>query len=278
MKTLKKLFFSIIIFGFCYSFEKVLFGILYYISVGLPPNMISKTIFASITGSINNIYPNVLSIIILYVIQSITELILFSVFTSYVFAYLLNRNPKIIFPDKLVIRHRTSEGLKGKIYLCVMIGNKSKIKIHNISCTLSCYYIQENDPKKANGEFKMIKEQPSIDNYFRFSYELDNFPKKIIKDYIANNELGNKYDVIKIYLKGNTNTIGNNFLLEKTYKLKDIVIAENYIDLKYDFTNIFTGKPMFKKVKWKYIKKIENISKEQKQLIKKELWKIANSD
>lgn len=67
-------------------------------------------------------------------------------------------------------------------------------------------------------------------------------------------------------------------MLEKTYKLKDIVIAENYIDLKYDFTNIFTGKPMFKKVKWKYIKKIENISKEQKQLIKKELWKIANSD
>ena len=277
MKNIKKLVMSVIIFGLCYSLEKIIFGLLFYSATGFQQNMFKETVFASVIGSINEVYPNDIRIVTLFAIQSITELIIFSVFTSYVFAYILNREPRIVFPDKLVIRHRTSEGSKGNLYLCIMIGNKSRTKIHNAVCTLSCYYIQENDPKKTNGEFMIKMEQPSIDNYFRFSCDVSILPKKIIKDFYSSNPIGLEHDVIKVNLSGNLNTLGNSFLLEKSYKISDITIGENYIDLKYDVVNPFTGKALYRKVKWKEIKRVDDIDKHKKQIIKKELKQIIDS-
>lgn len=274
MKTLRHLFLAILQFGLCFFIEKIVFGILYYFVAGFPQNMLQVTFYSSVLGNINDRYSNNYGILVVYVMQLITELILFSVFTSYVFAFILNREPKIVFPDKLVIRHRTSEGSNGLLYLCIMIGNKSRVKIRNAVCVLSCYYVQDDDPKKTNGEFKIKMEQPSIDNYFRFFFAIDALPHKIIKDYITNDNTGLKNDVIRVYLSGNTNTLGNSFLVEKKYTLNDIVIGENYVDLKYDVINIFTGKPLYKKVKWKDFKRIDDVDKKQKSIIKKEIHQI----
>ena len=86
-----------------------------------------------------------------------------------------------------------------------------------------------------------------------------------------------EHDVIKVNLSGNLNTLGNSFLLEKSYKISDITIGENYIDLKYDVVNPFTGKALYRKVKWKEIKRVDDIDKHKKQIIKKELKQIIDS-
>lgn len=90
---------------------------------------------------------------IIYFIHNIAEISAVAVLTSYIFAYVLNREPKIIFPDKLVIRHRTSWEAKNKITLGILIGNKNRYNIHNAICSITCSYIKQENPLLINSEF-----------------------------------------------------------------------------------------------------------------------------
>ena len=276
MKTFKKIISSILLFSIFYSLEKVTFGIIYYFFVD-NTNDIKAAIYSSIIGNTTDVYSLTTLTIIIFVLQSIVELVLFSVFTSYIFAYILNREPKIIFPDKIVIRPRTSEGSMNKLYFCVMIGNKSRANIHNAICTVNCIYLKNDKPIQMNSEVTLVQTHPVLTNFYRFSFEVETFPKKMLEDILKQPPLAVEHDRINVSITGNLNTFGNNFRLAKSYKISDIVIAENYTNLKHTVKNPFTGKSLFQKMKWNQIKNIIEIDKSQKQEIKKKLREIANT-
>lgn len=279
MKTIKNILNSTLIFGLCYTFEKTLFGVLYYFTPNASAHTLTEAVASSILGSITEMCSDNIYILTIFVIQSILELIMFSVFTSYVFAYILNREPRVVFPDKLLVRRRTSVGSNGITYLCIMIGNKSRTKIRNAVCTLSCSYVKDNDGSKTNSEFNTAMLQPTIDNYYRFSCKLTDLPQPLLKHYFENNDTGLEHDVIKITLSGNMNTFGNNFLVEQKYKISDIVIGENYVgpELKCSSESRIINRIIRNRIDWKKLQKIKPMEQEEKESILAEIEKICTS-
>lgn len=177
---------------------------------------------------------------IIYFIQNIVEVSAIAVLTSFMFAYILNKEPRIVFPDKLVIRHRTSWETKNKITLGVLVGNKNKYNIHNAICSITCSYIKQEDPLLINSEFTMKDERILLQNYYRFSFDLTKFPKQILKDIVEKPAYYDK-ETIVVSIIGNCNYIGNSFKVSREYKLSDIVYDEHTPIISYKRKNIFTG-------------------------------------
>ena len=50
----------------------------------------------------------------------------------------------------------------------------------------------------TNSEFEIVQEVHAIDNYFRFSFELEKFPRKILKDFITKDSTCLEIDSISV--------------------------------------------------------------------------------
>lgn len=180
---------------------------------------------------------------IIYMVQNIIDVSATAILTSFIFTYILNKEPKIIFPDKLVIRHRTSWEEKNKITLGILVGNKNKYNIHNAVCSITCSYIKQEDPLLINSEFTLKDERIMLQNYYRFSFDLTKFPKQILKDIIEKPVYYDK-ETIVVSVTGNCNYLGNSFKVSREYKLSDIVYDEHTPHISSVRKNLFTGKEL----------------------------------
>jgi hypothetical protein len=205
-------------------------------------------------------------------IQKFLELIYVSVLTGYIFAYILNREPKIVLPQKLVIRHRTSENVEKLLTLGILVGNKSRFNLHNVCCTVTCYYLKnKKNPKLTNGEFQIRQEVHKLENYYRFSFDLKEFPSKILKDFIEKDPVCLEIDSINVSISGNANLLGNTFMVDRKYKLSDIVIDEHIPVLKNDIRTPFIGKKLYQIIKWKELDRTEEVSETKRNKIINEI-------
>lgn len=204
---------------------------------------------------------------IIYFMQNIVEVAGIAILTSYIFAYILHREPQIIFPDKLVIRHRTSWETNNKLTLGILIGNKNDFDIHNAVCAITCSYIKKENPLLINSEFTMTDERISLENYYRFSFDLVRFPLQVLKDIIDKPKYFDK-ETIVVSITGKGNYIGNSFKISKKYKLSDIVYDEHTPIISRIRKNVFTGndlinpftKKVIKKIDWLELKRIVEVS------------------
>lgn len=188
--------------------------------------------------------------------QNIIEVSAIAILTSYMFTYILNRSPRIVFPDKLVIRHRTSWESRNKITLGVLIGNKNIYDIHNVLCSITCSYIKQENPLLINSEFTLKDERILLENFYRFSFDLTKFPKQILQDIIEKPSYYDK-DTIVVSISGNSNYIGNSFKLSRKYRLSDIVYDEHTPIIAHSKKNKITGKDLINPFTKKIIKKID---------------------
>lgn len=193
---------------------------------------------------------------LMYFIQNILEVSAIAILTSYIFAYILNREPQIVFPDKLVIRHRTSWEAKNKLTLGILIGNRNNYSIHNAICSVTCSYIKQENPLLINSEFTLTDERISIENYYRFSFDLAKFPRQVLKDIIEKPTYFDK-ETIVVSVAGNCNYIGNSFKVSKKYKLSDIIYDEHTPIITHVRKNKLTGKDLLNPFTHKVIKKID---------------------
>lgn len=175
-----------------------------------------------------------------------------SIWAGYVFAYILNRTPNIIMPKKLVLRHRTSENVDGLLSLGILVGNKSFYSLHSIRCIISCSYVKQEIPLYMNTEFQSEQEIQQLHNYYRFSFDINKFPKKFLSDFLLKDDesIYREHDSITVTLTGNANNLGNTFLVSKKYMLDDIIYDEHIPDLSTIVKNPFTGRVLFKRIKW----------------------------
>lgn len=206
--------------------------------------------------------------------HGVLNFIVDSVFAGYVFAYMLNRTPNIMLPQKLVIRHRTSENVNGLLSLGVLVGNKSRYALHSVKCIVSCSYVKRENPLYMNVEFQLEQEIQQLHNYFRFSFDIDKFPRKFLSDFVfqKNRAICVENDSITITITGNANNLGNTFLVSKKYTLNDIIYDEHIPDLSRTIKNPFTGKPLYKLIKWhnfnKYVTNKDKTKQSEKEIIR----------
>lgn len=214
----------------------------------------------------------------IYFVQNIIEVSAVAILTSYIFAYILNREPRIILPDKLVIRHRTSWEAKNKLTLGILIGNRNHYNIHNAVCAITCSYIKQENPLLINSEFSLTDERISLENYYRFSFDLAKFPRQVLKDIIERPTYFDE-ETIAVSITGNCNYIGNSFKITKKYKLSDIVYDEHTPVLSHIRKNKFTGnnlvnpftKNVIKRIDWSELKRIVEVDENKRSATVKEI-------
>jgi hypothetical protein len=100
---------------------------------------------------------------IMYFIQSMAETVSIAVVASYIYSFLIGRGPKIIFPNKLVIRYRTcTEDKETPLAMGIMIGNRSGYNVYNVVGTIIFKYVKQQEPLITNNEYKIKDEKRYI--------------------------------------------------------------------------------------------------------------------
>lgn len=173
--------------------------------------------------------------------KSIIEGISLAILASFIFTYILNKDVNIIFPEKIVLRRRTSEGSTGKLTLGILIGNPGKRFLCDVKCSLNCTYLKSVDViVQQNGETYLNQTIDSIKNYFRFSFLVEDLPKIFWQHYLEKKDEYIDKDILTVTITGKTIGLGGYFRVSKEYSIRDIVI-DDHIPEKY-----------FKKVVKKY--------------------------
>ncbi|NPA43070.1 MAG: hypothetical protein GXO27_03460, partial [Chlorobi bacterium] len=116
------------------------------------------------------------------------------------------------------------------------------------------YYKLRFDNKIAiNSETILKQYTPFIKNYYRFSFDINDFPKSLIKGILDKNSLEANNSIV-ILLQGKFGNFGETFFMERSYKMKDIIIAkETELIIKYTEKD---GKIYSSKPQWSNINKI----------------------
>lgn len=261
MKTARKIVKSTFMFGFFYIIEKILVSVFFY-EILQERFSLEEVIIKVISNDSSQIIGGNLLLALVWSLDNLIELIGFSVLTSYIFAYILNRAPKILLPDKLVIRHSNSS--TGIPVLGVMIKNRNRLDIFNVECTITVYYIKDENPSLAIADFKIKQSQPIIKNYYRFSFPLKDFPTKLLQDIINKKTISYKEDAITVLLTGNTNFLGNTFGIKKKYHLSDIIFSEQIPNPHTNLVNPFTQKNMRSYINWKELENIIPMNEDER--------------
>lgn len=201
--------------------------------------------------------------------QNLIHTVVVAIFATYAYTCYVNKPPKILFPPKLVIRHRAN----GTLCFGVIIGNKNKYVLNDLVCTLTFRY-QKTDGD-MNGEFKLNDTHTSINNYYRFSFALKDVPIELMEAYISKEPTNMQNDEILVTFSG-VGYANNKFYEKKVYKLSDIVIDEHKPEPWEKVVNPFTNKVIREKMNWRELYREEEVGEFERNNIIKEICAIFN--
>lgn len=120
---------------------------------------------------------------------------------------------------------RTSEGSNGKLTLGILIGNPNKRILYDIKCSVNCIYLKnEGDIVQIISETYLSEEVDHITNYFRFSFEIEGFPKTFWKHFLEKSEKYLDNDLLQVIVTGKANGLGGYFRTDRRYGLQDIIV------------------------------------------------------
>lgn len=196
---------------------------------------------------------NELSVSAIITIKQILEGIVFAIMGSVIFAYILNRDVRLIFPEKLVIRRRTSEGSEGELTLGFLLGNPGRKWIYDVQCRMHCAYVKSiGDITQWNGETTLKSTVDFIQNYYRFSFKIADLPATFLKHYLEKEEKYIEKDNLYITIVAESDGIRGKFKCEKRYLLQDIVIDLHNPEkqFKSNVKSLF-GQKIKTKIDWK---------------------------
>lgn len=229
----------------------------------------------TISGQVLQICPVTKIVLIVESVRIALSGIFLALCTSYIFSAILCKPPKIVFPDKLVIRYRTTGSKEGNLALGALIGSKRANTLHNVNCRLSCAYVvkkSETGELLKNSEFNMIETIGSIKNYYRFSFHLDELPVGLLSNYLTKSEESMQKDVVTITLFGKTTDLNREFYISKDYQLSDIIIS-NQTSPEKNFVkkNYFTKST---RVNWRKFVEVHEDGEEMRRCVINDIEKI----
>lgn len=150
----------------------------------------------------------------------------FALFPAFIFEFLINPVPSVIFPSKILLRKRTSYNCKDIIALMITIRNKhgkNKKYIYDVTAKLTYSYQDENNANNSNTQLSYHVHL--IKNFNSFYYDINSFPKHFFELFKEPCEVAHGH--IHITLSGKYGSSLHEFILEKTYSTSDILIASS---------------------------------------------------
>jgi len=252
----------------------VLFSLIYYGAMSKTGATFRHVYIQTIAGKLKTVDMGD-AVSIVQAIQNLVEVIAAALLTGYVLTYFTHRQPKVSLVDYLVIRRRTSENVKDQLSLGAMVLNKSRKKLENVQCHISCVYVNL-DHKSINAEYHNVQDVVYINNFFRFSFPIELLPHKLLRDVLSQDPYCCKNDAITITVSGEYGSLKSPFKIEKRYRLKDIVIV-NSKDLKYteEYYNVLTRKS-YSKIRWDVLERWpDSISEGERSGVIKDIGDIS---
>ena len=127
----------------------------------------------------------------------------FPIFTSFIFYYITNVQPEIIFPDILLIR----ENSENNIVLSILIGNKeyehNGYYLYDIECKVKYYFVVDKINRyRRNAKTQLESSANIVIGFYRFSFLLSDFPAHFIETILTQDNIGLK-DTLIFTLSGN---------------------------------------------------------------------------
>ncbi len=119
-----------------------------------------------------------------------------------------------------------------------------------------------------NTETYKHQEIKDMNNYYRFSFPIDELPRTFWKHYIDKDNNYLKFDSIRVIITGRTSNLGGYFKASKEYKIQDIEIdLKNPEDrFKKSYKTLFRKDKI--KIDWKeFIKSSRSSEKERQNVI-----------
>lgn len=205
----------------------------------------------------------------IYAVQNLLYAVVVAIFATYTYVCYVNRPPKILFPPKIVIRHRAN----GKLCFGVLIGNKNRYTLNDSVCTLTFRYRKADGD--MNSEFKLKDTHTNIINYYRFSFEIKDVPAELMRAFISKDSINMQKDQILLTFSG-VGYANNKFYEKKVYKLSDIVIDEHKPEPEERVINPFTNKIIKEKINWKELYREEEVGELDRKKIIEEICQIFN--
>lgn len=209
--------------------------------------------------------------------EKLTEVIVLALMASFIFSQLLNREARIILPDKLVLRRRTSEGSINQLNLGILIGNPKKQLLYDVKCSVRCVYLKSTSPTiTVNTETLLFSEIDRLKNFYRFSFPVDKFPSKFWTDYLGSEKICFDTDALVVVISGHSNNIGGHFRIERTYGLMDITIDSTIPEAYFRKMqkNPLTGKE-YPKFDWKKFRETRLPTDDERNDIHNEIKQLA---
>lgn len=276
MKTCKRVMKIVAVYFILFVSINVVFSLAYYF-VGISNDLsYEKILFYAISDEIGMQSFDNENWFVLVSFQQFLEVVCTSVMTGFILRVILTKEPKIVFPDKLVIRYTTQDN--GKVLsLGILLGNRNKNIIYDAECILQLIYKPEEGRRKIVDKTEKVF---FIENYYRFSFPLESkVPNGIIGHLVENMKKDARHDdEINVSIRGYFIAKGNTFLISKKYRLEDIIIAKNdHSNIEKDIKIPILGKTV-RYIDWKAINQYEEVSEEERKQIIAEMEDIIRSE
>ena len=206
-------------------------------------NLNEKRVLAQLLGNQEgSLYNERLRIIALVVIEKFFEIIAFASLTSQLVDAMANSNVKILLPEVLVIRRKTSAGDgQNKLFLNVIVGNPKRLDIVNWVCTINVIYQKakrktQNEKAKINADTVKHYTVPYIANYNQFIFKVEELPWPFLEHYLTPGKEGEEYaevDSIHVIITGENPTNGKTVSVHDYYHRNRIIISNKLLNEEF---------------------------------------------
>ncbi len=214
---------------------------------------------------------------IMLAVNAILKNIALALFGSYVFSYMINKGIHLLFPDKLVLRRRTSEGSKGNLTLGILVGNPKQHLLYDLVCTVHCSYIKEADAIQIrNSETYINQSVGQLQNYYRFSFDYTALPRTFWQHYLDQDCPYRDDDYLNVIITGKADNYGRYFRVVRQYRTSDIVIDTHSSEHSFKkVTRSLFSKKQHTRIDWKEFPRAVEAGEEACRQIRNELSTYA---
>lgn len=155
----------------------------------------------------------------------------FPILICFIFHSMINIQPKIIFPQKLIIRRASC----GNIVLSILLGNKeyerNKYLLYDVDCKIKYSFAVDAEKRYIRNAATQLESNTSVlIGFYRFSFDISKFSSSFIKSILSQNT-GSLMDTLMFTISGRFGPWNSNFIVSKVYQLSNVCIASNYKDI-----------------------------------------------
>ncbi len=195
----------------------------------------------------------------------------FPIFTSFIFYYITNVQPEIIFPNILLIRKNS----ESDIVLSILIGNKEYERngyyLYDIECKVRySFAVDKTNRYRRNAKTKLESSTNIVIGFYRFSFLLSGFPTHFIDTILTQDNICLQ-DTLIFTISGKFGPWRSNFIVSKKYTLNDVYIAKDNKEIYKKIECLGKTKEIFI---WKNMNEMIHYSKRENDSIKDEIQKI----